>query len=348
VFAPGSRLCDMMRSVLGISPGPRLKTKGLWMRYERDTKVLGFILIVVVALLVWWSFTGRAKAEPMLEAAADSRTVTEWIGIDRSSLWDKSIQDGPLVERFAVGIIRSRVLKGTDSKVYWETCGKKIPDEQIVPRAYEWAEEIIKILDNVKEDTGVAINPWGAFATIANESGFNECALNYASRLWASRHMGRELITETWKGKTITRKVSKKVVKKFRQSYDRDTVWRILHHEDYAKGKVLVKNKRKGTERWVHTHNKFDGGPMQMRFSVKRLTRDKFDELTSFPSGITLGFQEMARRALGSKRQQRKKTIHPRPWQLWPGTKATVERIRRYDRKITKVARWLGARRDEI
>lgn len=267
--------------------------------------------------------------------------------IDTSNLWEDSTSD-PLVRRFAVGILRSRVLQGTKDKIYWERCGEEVAEEDLVPGALMWAAVLEDSLEQVAEETGVEINPWGAFATMMNEGGANECALNFAARLWASQHTGRELITETWRGKTVTRKVEKKVVEKFRQSYDRDTVWRILNHPDFPTASVERTDKKTGEVRTIHIKNKFDGGPWQLRKSMKRMTREQFDDLTSVVPGVYMGTREMARRAKAWMFRYRMKYFHPRPWKLWPGTRASMERVERYDKKITSVARWLGASREEI
>jgi len=267
--------------------------------------------------------------------------------IDLSKLWDKSSTDDPMVERLAIGILRSRVLKGTKDQIYWERCGKEVPSDEVVSEAAMWSAVFLDALDRVEEEDGITLNTWGAFATMANESGFNECAMNYAARVWAANHVGKELITETWKGKTVTRKVEKPVVDKFRQTYDRDTVWRILHHDDYATAKAKIKNKKTGGYKTVNLRNKFDGGSWQMRKSVKSLSREEFDALTSVVPGVYLGAKEMARRAVWWSKKYRDR-VHPRPWMLWPGTQIPLSKKMWYDKKITSVARWLGATKEEI
>lgn len=322
---------------------------------------LGLMMITVLVLfLAALTVHGNAKETtgaplevgPTVEGDAPLRDIQIMSGdtikdIDLGNLWGKSTMSDPLVWRFTIGILRSRVLKGTKNKIYWERCGKKTPEGELISEAQIWAEEIIRSFDRVEEETGVSLNRWGAFATMANEGGFNECSLNYAARLWAARHEGRELITETWKGRTVKRKVTKFVVEKFRQSYDRDTVWRILHHKDYATAKVQVVG-RDGKEKTVRLKNKFDGGVWQLRHSVKKLSRKRFDDLTSLVPGVYLGAKEMARRAIWHKKVFRESRVHPRPWMLWPGLRISLERKHWYDRKISSVARWLGATRAEI
>lgn len=263
-------------------------------------------------------------------------------------LWEKDNQDTELWIRFVRGILRSRQkeLPNGTKVIRWEACGKDIPEEELYERATTWALSYVKSLEEVEEQTGVKINPWGAFATSANEGGFNECSLNYAARVWASKHVGRELIEETWKGRTVKRKVTKKVVKKFRLTYDKDTVWRIINHDDYADACVWVTSKN-NVRKKVYLKNKFDGGPYQLRLSVNHIDREKFDFLMSIHPGVYLGVREMARRALHAQKWRKLDEPHQRPWALWPGYQSAA-RNNKYDRHIQMVARWLGARKDEI
>ncbi|MFA4971204.1 MAG: hypothetical protein WC683_01235 [bacterium] len=268
------------------------------------------------------------------------------VAVDMDHLWAASTAERPLVERLTIGVLRSRV-HPESKQVRWERCGEEVAEDDLVFEAALWAAHFLAALEEVERQTGVALNPWGAFATMANESGMNECALCFAARKWAATHVGKVLITETWRGRTATRKVEKKVVDKFRLTYDRDTVWGIVTHPDFAKGKVQVKMKS-GKVVTMHMGNKFDGGPWQMRYSMKHLTREQFDQLTSIVPGLYIGAEEMARRALFYSSRYRVRDPHPRPWMLWPGADPFAERNLWYNSKITTVARWLGATREEM
>jgi hypothetical protein len=182
---------------------------------------------------------------------------------------------------------------------------------------------------------------------MANEGGFWECGLNYEARKWASEHVCKRLTTETWHGRTVTRKIERKIVDKFRQTYTCDEVWDIIHDPHYKDAKVEVKG-RDGQMKWVSLGNKADGGPWQMRFSVKTMTREKFDRMMSMHTGVYLGAREMVRRALAYSYRFRTDTSHPRPWMLWPGWNPNTDRALKYDDKITMIARFLGARKNEI
>jgi len=268
--------------------------------------------------------------------------------VDLDNLWESDEEGTELWVRFVRGILRSRQRKMPNGKkiIRWEACGEEIPREELHERATTWALSYVKSLEEVKKQTGVEINPWGAFATSANEGGFNECALCYAARKWASNHVAREWTMETWKGKTAGRWVEKPVVKRFRLTYTKETVWRIINHKDYKKG-VVEWTTKKGVQKKVRLKNKFDGGPYQIRLNVKHLTPERFDYLMSIHPGVYLGVREMARRAVYAQKVYNFKGPHPRPWKMWPGY-TSAARSNRYDRHIHKVARWLGARRDEI
>lgn len=268
--------------------------------------------------------------------------------VDLDNLWEKDDEDTELWVRFVRGILRSRQRKMPNGKkiIRWEACGEMVPKEELLERATTWALSYVKSLEEVKKQTGVKINPWGAFATSANEGGFNECALCYAARKWASQHVAREWTIETWKGKTAGRWIEKPVVKRFRLTYRKETVWRIINHKDYKKG-VAKWTTKNGIKKKVRLKNKFDGGPYQIRLNVKHLTEERFDYLMSIHPGVYLGVREMARRALYAQKVHRLDEPHTRPWRMWPGY-TSASRSNQYDRHIRKVARWLGARRGEV
>ena len=284
--------------------------------------------------------------DPNAEMVSRLTVPVPVVEVDLDRLWASDISERPLVERLTIGVLRSRVHPDS-KKVRWERCGEVVPEDDLVFDAALWAAHFMAALDEVERQTGVALNTWGAFATMANESGLNECALCFAARKWAATHEGRELITETWKGKTVRRKINKKVVDKFRLTYDRETVWRIVNHPDFAGGKVEVKMKS-GKTVTMHMGNKFDGGPWQLRESMKKLTREEFDLIASVVPGIYIGAEEMAQRALFYSKRYRVREPHPRPWMMWPGANPYADRNLVYNNKITTVARWLGATREEM
>ncbi len=289
-----------------------------------------------------------AEIEKREEAKVRVKDVDIKSIVDLDNLWEKDNEDTELWIRLVRGILRSRQHKLVNGKkvIKWEACGKRVPEEEYYERAKTWAISYVKSLEEVEKQTGVKVNPWGAFATSANEGGFNECSLNYSARRWASKHVGREWTVETWKGKTAGRWVDKKVVPRFRLTYDKETVWKIINHKDYAKGSVIITTKY-GQKKKVRMSNKFDGGPYQLRFSVKTIDRERFDYLMSIHPGVYLGVKELARRALHAQKVYKLDTPHKYPWMYWPGY-ASAHISNKYERKIRSVARWLGARKGEI
>jgi len=140
------------------------------------------------------------EVEPDVDAilAAESEVLSEdpqmqtdvevpELDIDLDNLWVDPPSDTPLVKRFAIGVLRSRVLPGTKGKeIYWERCGAPVAKEDLVREAAAWAATFVAALEAVKEETGVTLPEWGAFATMMNEGGANECSLNFEVRKWAS------------------------------------------------------------------------------------------------------------------------------------------------------------------
>ena len=266
--------------------------------------------------------------------------------IDLNNLWRDPPIGSSLLYRLSVAVLRSRTVpagKNKPREVVWQKCGVEVPKEDVVRQAGEWAFTFLAACDRIEKQTGIKLPVWGVFASHANEGGFDPCALDFPTRKWASEHAALRLTCETWKGNTSCRKISRKLVEKFGLSYDAETVWTILHDSYYPFAKTTYPN---GKE--VKVAGKSDLGPWQIRTSVKKLTREQFDRLMSMVPGVFLGAQEMARRALAYSYRYRVPDPHPRPWMLWPGWNPNTPKALLYDSKVTSVARWLGARRDEI
>lgn len=292
----------------------------------------------------------ESAEEPGIDSGTLSDTNTETT-VTLETVWDPSPVGMSLQDRLIKALLRSRTLpgkKGDPRQFNWERCGIAVPEDALIVQANEWVVAFLDAANQVEKETGIAIAVWGAFATLANEGGFNECALNYEARKWASEHTCRVLTTETWKGKTVRRKIDTDIIERFQQTYDRETVWRILHDKHFKTATVQVKDRKNGGMKTVGLHNKADGGPWQIRFDVDGMTRKHFDALTSVSPGVYIGLREMARRAQSYAYRYRSKEPHPRPWQLWPGGDPNSNRSLAYDVKITSIARWLGARKEEI
>lgn len=282
--------------------------------------------------------------------------VPDSVNVTLETVWEKSPDDMSLFDRLVKGVLRARTLpsekdkdgKKKPPKFYWERGGEPIPEDEMIPLATQWVATFLSAVEETKKHTGIQLPLWGAFATMANEGGFWECSLNYEARKWASTHSCKKLQTETWHGKTVRRKIETKLVDKFRQTYTCQEVWDIIHDPHYADAKIQVPDRKNGGLKWVKLANKADGGPWQQRFSVKTMTRERFDKLMSMQPGVYIGAEEMARRSLSYMPRFRVKEPHPRPWMLWPGWNPYTDRAFSYDGKITMIARYLGARKDEI
>lgn len=288
--------------------------------------------------------------EDMVKPAWEEAVEREVEGkIDLKNLWRDPPEGASLLWRLSVAVLRSRAVPSGKGKTgtLWQKCGKELPQEDVVRASGEWAFTFLASLDRVEEKTGVRLPIWGVFASHANEGGFDPCALDFATRKWAAEHEAPRLTCEIWRGKESCKKVSRKLVKRFALSLDSDTVWTILHDSYYATAKVQVKNKA-GEMVWKSLKGKSDMGPWQIRTSVKKLTMERFGRQMSMVPGVYMGALEMARRAISYSYRYHVKEPHPRPWMLWQGWNPYTPTALLYDSKVTSVARWLGARRDEI
>ena len=223
------------------------------------------------------------------------------------------MEEETLHDRFVRGILKSRSIKqkkGT-RKPYWNECGKRIKGtEARHKRASEWATWILKAIDEADAEHAIKLNRWGVFAVTHNESGFDVCALDLQTRQWA---------------------VSAGLVGGLRQSYTRDTIYKIISSTKFKRTKI-----------------KADFGPMQVRRKGD-VSREMLDQILSLDPGMVWAVKEMARRSVNHPLKTAKKSRpHPRPWKLWPTLNPRSARSYKYDHMITSVARWLGAETGEI
>ncbi len=86
---------------------------------------------------------------------------------------------------------------------------------------------------------------------------------------------------------------------------------------------------------------RFDAGPLQVRRSAEK-TLKQLDDILSLDPGVQKGVDEMANRAVQFPKARQ------RPWKLWPTTNPNSKASKRYDKNITGIARFLGAKPDEI
>jgi hypothetical protein len=231
-------------------------------------------------------------------------SVVDCPGI-RERIWRTPDVHELLEGRFARAILRSRQVQqvGGEWDVRWERCGAVVPDEQVADLAMQWAMSFTASLRKAEADTGMALPPWGAYAVHANESGFNECTLDFQTRRWA---------------------VKAKVVADLRLTYSNDDVWRILTSAAWAKaGRV-----------------KADLGPMQVRTATAGLTREQLDRINSVRPGLYLGLHNMGARLRAWQQKFPRQMLLPRPWLLWPGNNIYSARAARYDNQIIRSLWW--------
>ena len=314
------------------------------------------VIFAVVYLFLAPSPAGGSASEPSSAEVVEHQAVPaatevipDYTEYDQfmADLWLKKYSDQPLEKRLIRSIFRSRIPEG-GKEPRWERCGQVVAKEDYVEEARTWVRIFLHDLEGAEVQYGVKIPVWGAWSVIANESGFNECSLDFYSRLWASETSEKILTTETWHGRTVTRKILQPLVKRFELTYSRDDVWRIIKSQGFQTATVWAKDPKKpGEMKLVRIMGKFDGGPMQMRASSKKIVREDFEDMMSL-NGIQNGLMEMARRAVAWQTRFREKTPHPRPWQLWPGGNGLTVKATSYDTKIISVARWLGATRKEM
>lgn len=218
-----------------------------------------------------------------------------------------------LHDRFVHAILKSRSIKqkGDKRRPYWFECGKRIKTaEAREKRANEWVTWLMKAIEKANVDYGTDLNPWGVLAVAHNEGGFNVCSLDLQTREWA---------------------VEVGLVKHLQHTYNRDTVYKILSSKQYRNAK-----------------RKADLGPLQVRYKAK-FSRERLDQILSLDPGLVEQVAEMADRSLDHLVTVKgEKKPYPRPWRLWPGLNPRAARSCRYDRRITSVAKWLGAKPGEI
>jgi|GEM_PF-1772388 len=213
-----------------------------------------------------------------------------------------------------IGRLSSGITKLKSRSAWWE-CGKKYETkEEIEDAALEWAYRIVYLSweysDNGSSD-GHIVNPWGVAGVAKNESGFDRCALGMFPRLWA---------------------------------YKEGTLKRSRLHISHTKDEIVAAmTSDKALAQWRKTG--IDAAPLhELWWCGKEGCRPKYS-----PSLPAIGFEELFSLGKGFEynvRQMKKRAIRhntDRPWLYWRGYKCEW-----YDKKITRWARQLGARSDEI
>lgn len=227
--------------------------------------------------------------------------------------------DDILRERLAAGIIKWTTARGRgkEKAVVWNECGERIKPEDVRDNALEWANQLIRAANSSEKMHGWRINLWGVMGTIANESCFDRCAIGGHTRKWAYKRGFLKPKRFTW------------------ISHTKEDILRLVNLKQWKK-----------EWKWV------DAGALQVLW--KRIYRGPLENMLTLNPGLDIGIQEMQRRSNNvhaythpKKRRQHSK-LYRRSWRLWPGKPLEADRAIKYDAKITKFARRMGALRTEI
>lgn len=227
-------------------------------RERRRGWMLVLLAVLLIAALFLWGETARSEPVP----GGDS-----------------------LVDRMAAGILKWKTEAAGGN---WFSCGAVQPDAHGL--ADKWATEI------VSQATTAEINPWGMAGVIANESGFDHCAIGKHSR-----DFGRKLGILRPTGRTI--------------SHTREDVLGLL-----------------ADSRWRKQIGIVDLGPCQLVYPTTWKTPPA--PLLTIVPGVQYCMKEMVyRRDRIGAFSDRART---RPWGTWPGYYAEGYdlRIVRYARAL--------------
>ena len=227
--------------------------------------------------------------------------------------------DDVLRKRLAAGIIKWTTVRGRGKEkvVVWNECGTRIKSEDVHDNALEWADQLIRAANSSEKIHGWRINLWGVMGTIANESCFDRCAIGGHTRKWAYKKGFLKPKRFTW------------------ISHTKKDILKLVNHRQWQK-----------EWKWV------DAGALQVLW--KRIYRGPLEDMLTLNPGLDIGIQEMQKRSNNvyayTKMKKRKhlSRIYKRSWRLWPGRPLKDARAVKYDAKITKFARRMGASRTEI
>ena len=272
------------------------------------------LVILVMLLAPLW-----ALADPVPDPPVDpSVEKKEPSSVD--SL-EESTKEGTIAS-MAQGLIEFKKYPGTDISG-WYSCGEFVPLERQEKEAMRWARTTYNLLEKYNRENGTDISVWGVFAVVLNESGADECAVDFHTRN-VLYHLG--LLKRPRKHITHSKSDLKKAFASWR--------WK----------------------RWAINASKYQGkqvgvdlGAMQLRRKWKKISSKLLDDTFNLEKSLSTAIPEMIRRSkaypVGIRKNRRP---HPRPWMLWPGQYPS-KRATRYDKRITKIARkFLGAPRSEI
>lgn len=284
------------------------------------TSVSSMIAATTIPLIAFVAY----GAEPESSAggvsgalALETKSLDELI----DGLSEFKVRDGDEImrDRLAAGILKWQTVKNHNGEriIVWNECGRRIEKKEAKEAALEWAYHLIRAANNSEKLYGWRINLWGVMGTIANESNFDRCAIGRHTREWAYK---------------------KKLLKPKKYTWISHSKKDILH---------LINSRRWSKEwKWV------DAGPLQVLW--KRIYKGPLEDMITLNPGLDIGIQEMQRRTnhfqsyVGKKDRRRLRRVVKRSWRMWPGAHVEDKRATKYDEKVTKYARKMGALRTEI
>jgi len=230
--------------------------------------------------------------------------------VDKTSEESKTIEPEPtLYDRFVAGILKSRSVKVEKQK------GERY-------RKPYWFECGKRVLEDEREERA---GEWATAVLDAVDSAKEEFGVKinpWGVLATVHKEGGFDMCALDKDSRIFGWHVG--AVKKYKMSYSKKEI-----------RKIIVKI-QKVSKRW-----RFDAGPLQVRRSAKK-TLQNLDDILSLNPGVHKGVHEMANRAIQFPKARQ------RPWKLWPTTDPSSEKSRKYDKHIRGIARFLGARIDEI
>ena len=267
----------------------------------------------LLAILVTVFCASSVVADPAPEPPAELAPSRELTGMSRSEA----------IESMAQGVLEFKKFPNTDIS-NWYSCGEYVPDEEQLDVARHWASTVYDTLASYNKEYGTEVPVWGVFAVVMNESGMDECAVDFRTR---NVLYGLGLLKKARNHITHSRDEIKKALRSPKWS-------KWAKSASYAHGKPVG----------------VDIGAMQLRYSWGRVSSKLLDKMLTLDGSLSVAIPEMLRRSKEypvGKRGDKKP--HPRPWVLWPGTPPQSAKSLWYDKRITKLARKvLGAPSDVI
>jgi hypothetical protein len=260
---------------------------------------------------------GNTSEQEVMEVQEQAIDKIEKIQKEEQELKGQLITPFPKPEHAEIIVRMQAGIPKWKKKVHhgWWECGKEVSSvEKEETTALRWAFRIVQLSWEHSDDDH-KINPWGLAGIVANESGFDRCAVGPFLREWGYRKGAMK--------KKRGGAISHSVKEIERWLFDR---------------KVIATVSKSG----------FDAGPMQelWRCNKARMCRSvfwthnypsiSFESLFSMDVQFNWGVRELLRRARVNKTT--------RPWAYW----RTGRNSEWYDKKITRWARMLGAKRGEI